>query len=300
MKNFTIVVLLALCGLFTIEASAQIKTPSASPSESTEITVGLTKVNIAYSRPSMKGRTIFAADGLVPFGKLWRTGANAATKLTFADAVKLGGAELAAGAYAVVTKPMEDKWDIMLFPYESGSWSSYKEATPAATISANTAATGMDVETFTISVGNLSNTGASIYMMWENTMVALPLEVNVDERVEANIAKVMAGPSSRDYYLAASYYHDNNKDLAQALKWVEMANEGDGARYWQLRREALIQADLNDYASAIATAKSSSDMASEAGNMDYVRMNEKSIAEWSKKLGKKGLKKTSMKTKKMK
>lgn len=301
MKNFAIVVLFALCSLFTIGATAQIQTPAASPTEKTEITVGLTDVHITYSRPSMKGRTIFSADGLVPYGKIWRTGANAATKIEFSDDVKLGGTDVKAGAYAILTKPMAVEWEVMLFPYEGGSWGSYLEKEPVATVSADVAEFPTNVETFTISVGNISKEGANIYMMWENTMVALPLEVSFDERVEAAIAKVMAGPSSRDYYLAASYYHDNDKDLDQALEWIQMANKDP--RYWQLRSEAMIHASMGNYVAAIADAKSSSEMASEAGNDGYVRMNDKSIKEWTAKMGKGGMKKAkakTMKTEKMK
>ena len=266
--------------LLTISMYAQINTPAPSPSASIEQAVGLTEIAIDYSRPSMKGRTIFAEDGLVPFGEMWRTGANAATKISIGQDAKIGGVEVEAGSYAVLTKPMADEWTFMMFPYEGGSWGSYREKTPAATFSVATKGTAMPVETFTIGVNNLTSNGATIDFMWENTMVSVPVEVEVHEMVMADIKRVMAGPSSNDYYRAASYMHDAGGDLSVALEYIQKANDTDSPRYWMVRREALILADLDRGQEAIAAAKRSMSLAQEAGNMDYVRMNEKSIAEW--------------------
>lgn len=273
---YTLVLLLAATG-----AMAQISTPSASPTAELSLTVGLTDVSIMYSRPGVKDREIFAEDGLVPFGKMWRTGANSATKITFGDDVKLGGQELAAGSYAILTMPMAKEWAFMLYPYESGSWGSYREKDPAAKFMAPVMNTGRMIETFTIDVNNLRNTSASIDFMWENTLVSVPLEVMVHDRVMADIKRTMAGPSASDYYAAATYLHDSGTDNEMALKYVQMANEGDNARYWTLRREALILAELGRTQEAINAATRSMKMAEEAGNEDYVRMNKASIAEWS-------------------
>lgn len=303
MKNFAILVLVALCGLFSIEATAQIKTPSASPTQSTELTVGLTDIAITYSRPSMKGRTIFATDGLVPLGKVWRLGANSATKLEFSDDVKLGGAALKAGAYAVLAKPGANSWEFMFFPYEKGSWSSYLEKTPVATATATPTAFPMAIETFMIDVNNISGNAAAIDFAWEKTLVSLPLEVEVDARVEAAIAKTMAGPAQGDYHTAATYYHENGKDLNQALAWSKMANAKD-PKFWQVRREALIRAEMKDYAGAITAAKLSRELAVKADYAEYIRLNDNSIKEWSAMLGEKAapsrMKKSLKKANKMK
>lgn len=270
---------LALMLVFSLYA--QIQTPSASPTASFSTTVGLTDVMIDYSRPGVKGRVIFAEDGLVPFGATWRTGANAATKLSFSDDVTLGGAALKAGEYAVLTVPSAMEWKFMLYPYESGSWNSYLEKDPAATFTVPVSGLENQVETFTISVNNVRNDAATIDFMWENTLVSVPLEVNVHDRVMANIKQVMAGPTANDYYAAASYLHDAGQDLDKALEYIRMANAGDNARFWTLRREALILADLGKMDEAIKTANLSIEKAKAAGNEDYVRMNEKSIEMWS-------------------
>ncbi|MEL6655835.1 MAG: DUF2911 domain-containing protein [Bacteroidota bacterium] len=270
--------------LLTISMYAQINTPAPSPSASIEQAVGLTEIAIDYSRPSMKGRTIFAEDGLVPLGSMWRTGANAATKITIGQDAKVGGVEVEGGSYAVLTQPMASEWTFMMFPYEGSNWGSYREKTPAATFTVATKSTAMAVETFTIGVNNLSSNGATIDFMWENTMVSVPVEVEVHEQVMADIQRTMAGPSANDYYRAASYIHDADGDMDMALEYIQKANDTDTPRFWMVRREALILADMDRTQEAIAAAKRSLGLAQEAGNEDYVRMNEKSIAEWGGKM----------------
>ena len=266
--------------LLTFSMYAQISTPAPSPSATVNQAVGLTEITVEYSRPSMKGRTIFAEDGLVPFGSMWRTGANSATKITIGQDATIGGVEVAAGSYAVLTKPMAKEWTFMLYNYEGSSWGSYREKEAAATFSAATKSTGMPVESFTIAVNNLTDNSATLDFAWENTMVSVPVEVPVHEQVMAAIKRTMAGPSANDYFRAASYMHDSGTDVETALSYIQKANDTDEPRFWMVRREALILADLGRKQEAIAAAKRSMALAKEAGNEDYVRMNEKSLAEW--------------------
>lgn len=273
--------LLAL--LLSVSTYAQISTPAASPSAHLTQALGLTEIMVDYSRPSMKGRTIFAADGLVPFGKIWRTGANSATKITFAQDATVGGVKVDKGSYAVLTKPTAEEWEFMMFPYESSSWGSYTEKEPAATFKVATKKTAAPVESFTIGVNNLTSNSATLDFMWENTMVSVPVMVEVDELVMAQIKRAMAGPSANDYYSAASYLHDNDKEHKTALMYIQKATAGEEPAFWMVRREALILADMGRKEEAIAAAKRSMELARAAGNDDYVRMNEKSIAEWTMK-----------------
>ncbi len=275
-------VALALLMMGTLQVNAQIRTPQASPTAKFSTTVGLTDVTIEYSRPSVKERTIFAADGLVPYGKMWRTGANSATKISFSDDVKLGGVEVKKGDYAILTIPSANEWKFLLHTYESGSWSSYTDKEPTVSFTAPVKKSGNMVESFTIDLNNLKSTGASLNFSWDKTMVSVPLEVNVDDQVMANIKKTLAGPTGNDYYAAASYYHESGKDLEQALQWIQKATSVDEPMFWQVRREALILADLKKYDAAIKTAQKSMELAQKAENDDYVRMNKKSIEEWSK------------------
>jgi len=268
------------CGMHT-PLMAQVSAPAPSPGAEFTQMVGLTEVSVAYSRPGKKGRTIFAKDGLVPFGDIWRTGANAVTKISFSDDVKVAGAELSAGDYAILTKPMATSWEVMFFAYETSNWGSYVEKDPAATVEAEVEKLNRTVESFTIQMDELHNEGATLQFVWDNTLASLPIEVNTDEKVMASISRVMDGPSAGDYYAAASYYHDAGKDLKQALKWIQIANDAQ-PRYWTMRKESLILADLGMKKEAIKAAQTSLKMAKEAGNKDYVRMNEASIAEWKK------------------
>ena len=278
MKNiFTI-----LCLLVSGAMIAQIETPAASTSQKVEQVVGLTTVNIEYSRPNVKGRTIFAADGLVPFGKLWRTGANLVTKLSFSSEVTVNGQKLEAGDYALLSTPNADNWEFHFHKYEGRYWSSYAEKEPAVSVTSNTGKYPMAVETFTIAVNNVTDTSADIDFIWDRTICTVKLGVEVDGQVMAAIDRVMAGPSGNDYYNAATYYHKAGKDLNQALAWINKATDVAEPRFWQVRRKALILADLGKKTEAIAAAKLSLDLATKAGNDDYVALNQKSIAEWTK------------------
>lgn len=278
-KQFLSLAVAVLALLFTTSLSAQIQTPSASPSAKTETTVGMTDVHVEYSRPGVKGRKIFASDGLVPFGNVWRTGANQATKITFGGDVMVAGKEVKAGSYAILTKPMADMWEVMMFPYESGSWNAYTKMTPAVTVTAKAQTFPGKVENFTIMFDEYTMNSANLYMMWDKTMVALPIKTNVKEAVMANIDRVMAGPGVNDYYQAASFMGDNGGDKKKALEYINKAVEmsGDSPRYWMVRRQGLLLADLGMKKEAKAAFNRSMGLAKEAGNEDYVRLNQKSL-----------------------
>ncbi len=273
---------LMLMSFFALDLNGQVRTPAPSPLSELEQTVGLTEVEIEYSRPGVKERVVFGEDGLVPFGKVWRLGANAATKFSFSEDVRVAGTEMKAGEYAVLAKPGKEEWEFMFYPYESGNWSSYVEKDPAATVKVKSGTWDTNVETMTFHIGNIKPSSADITLFWEKTAVTLPLEVNTEEQVMASIEKVMAGPSKGDYYAAATYYHESGKDLETALKYINKATEGDDPAFWQVRRKALILADMGKKQEAIAAAKMSMELAEKAGNEEYVKMNKKSIEEWSK------------------
>ncbi len=276
-------ILLSLIAIFMIGSiEAQINTPAASPSSTVKQTVGLTEVTVEYSRPGAKGRLIYAEDGLVSFGKLWRTGANAATKVTFGDDVKIEGADVKAGSYALLTIPGAYEWTVNFYPYDSWRWTTYKEATPAASIVVAPYSMKDFEETFLISFSDFKIDGATMKIMWERTVVPIGISTNTDKQVMSKIEEVMAGPSSNDYYAAANYFYTSGKDMNQALTWIQKATKVDSPKFWQVRKEALILAELERYKEAIAAAELSKKLAMEAGNDEYVKMNEKSIAEWSK------------------
>ena len=266
---------------FMNSAYAQIQTPAPSPKATVTQAFGLSEISLEYSRPSAKGRTIFAADGLVPFGEVWRTGANQATKITFGDDVTVGGKELKKGAYAILTKPGASSWDVHFYTYEGSGWNSYVEKTPAAVVQAKVSAFPGHVETFMILVGDMSTNTASLEFVWEKTMAVLEVSTDVKAKVMAQIEKVMAGPTNGDYYAAGVYMANNGGDMNKALMYVQKQTHADNPRYWQLRQESLILGKLGMKAEAIAVAKKSLALATEAGNNDYIKMNNDSIKEWS-------------------
>ena len=276
-----ICILLVFVGAIST-TNAQIKTPQPSPFSKMEQVVGLTDVTLEYSRPAMRGRTIFG--DLVPYGEVWRTGANANTKITFSDNVTVAGQKLVKGTYAIYTIPNETSWDV-LFYSDANNWGTpqkWDDAKVAAKTTVPVQEMPMNIESFTISIDNLKTGSADIGILWENVYVGVTFEVPTDKITSKSIETVMAGPSGNDYFQAASYYHTEGKDLNQALEWMKKATEGDDPEFWYLRRMSLIQADMGDVKGAIETAKKSLAGAEKAGNADYVKMNKESIANWIK------------------
>lgn len=278
MKRITLLFTLLFAGVFSY---AQVNTPAASPFSKTEQMVGLTEVVVEYSRPSMKGRTIFG--DLVPYNKLWRTGANARTKITFGNDVTVHGKSLSKGTYALFTIPGENNWEIIFYTEHQGNGAPREldESKIAARFSVTPVATTMARETFTIEVGSLSNSGATLFMFWDKVMVPINFTVPTDQQVMASIDKAMAGPSAMDYYAAAVYYYDEGKDMAKAKAWIDKAMAGnDNPPFWQLRQKSLIYAKAGDKSGAIEAARKSLTAAQKAGNDDYVKMNQDSLKEW--------------------
>lgn len=274
-------ILLVCVALVSFTMKAQINTPAPSPASKLMQTVGLTEVSVEYSRPSMRGRTIFG--DLVPFDKVWRTGANERTRVTFSEDVKIDGQELKAGTYAIFTKPGAQAWEVYFYTEYQGGGApkTLDESKVAAKVKAEVIIMPMDVESFTITIDDLENNGATLGMLWEKTYVGVKFEVPTDAAVSNNIDKVLSGPGANDYYAAAVYYSSTGKDIDKAKEWMGKAMSMlEKPAFWQLRQQSLIQAKAGDKKAAIATAKKSLAAAEEAGNADYVKMNKDSLKEW--------------------
>lgn len=278
MKN---IVLFICAGLFSFTSFGQVQTPQPSPFSKTEQKVGLTDVTIEYSRPGMRGREIFG--NLVPYNEVWRTGANANTLISFSDDVTIDGKELEKGTYAVYTIPKEDEWEVIFYE-DTNNWGTpqeWEEDQVALRATADVQELPFAMETFTIMLDELKNDGATLNFVWENTAAMLPFEVPTDEKTMASIERILNGPSATDYFAAATYFHDEKKDLQKAYEWVKRAAEMQNPTpFWILRRKSLIEADLGKKEEAIETAKQSMKAAEKAGNQDYVKMNRESIQQW--------------------
>ncbi|MBT8323190.1 MAG: DUF2911 domain-containing protein, partial [Eudoraea sp.] len=233
-----------------------------------------------YSRPSMRGRTIFG--DLVPFDKIWRTGANARTKITFSDDVSVGGNTLKAGSYAIFTKPGMNSWDVYFYTETGGGGTpaSWDESKIAAQVNVPVNKLTEDVETFTITIDNLSNNGANLGMVWEKTYVWIPFEVPTEAKAKKSIEAAMGGPSANDYFSAALYYLQEDLDLNKAKEWIDKAVSMNDKAFWMTRQQSLIYAKLGDKEGAIKAAKKSLAAAQAANNGDYIKMNMDSLKEW--------------------
>ena len=267
---------------FAIVAQAQISTPQPSPVSTIEQKVGISDFSISYSRPSVKGRVIFG--DLVPYGEMWRTGANASTKLKFSDEVSINGALVPAGEYALYTIPGKDEWTIILhknLSYWGTGGDKYNTDEDQLRFTVKPQEYKETVETLTMQFAHIRDKGCEIELIWENTRVSFEVALDFDAKVMAQIKDAMT-ISQGTYYRAARYYYENGKDLEQALEWINKACEGN-EQYWNTRQQALILAGLERYEEAIAAAERSKVLAAEAGNTNYVKFNDESIAEWSAK-----------------
>ena len=262
-------------------ANAQINMPAASPKFELKGTVGLAEVKVIYSRPSARGREV--AGNLIPYDKVWRTGANASTKISFSEDVKVNGNDVPAGEYALYTLFTEETATI-IFSKNLTWWGSlgYDEAEDQLRFDVPVKHPSSHYETFTISFSDFTSNSANLNMKWEHTKAMFSIETEVDSKVMADIkAQVIDSKPENPgvYYQAASYFLDTGRDSKQALEWIEKAIEGsEKEQYWTFHLKAKIQAKLGMKAQALASATKSKDLAIKAGNPDYVRLNERLIA----------------------
>jgi len=269
---------------FSMATNAQVKSPQPSPAASVSQTVGLTDIKIDYSRPGVKGRDIFG--DLVPYGKVWRTGANKAVQFSTSTKITIEGKDVPAGNYALFTIPNEGKWNVMLYE-ETEIWGTpekWIDSLEVMNVEVPVKKLKESIESFTISIDNIvdGNT-ADLNIAWAMSEITVKIGAPTNEIAQESIDKTMAGPSANDYYRSATFYLDQKKDLKQAHSWIKKAVEMRGEEaFWMLRRQSLIEAELGMTKEAIATAKRSMASAEKAGNEDYVKMNKDSISEWSK------------------
>ena len=266
---------------FAVEA--QIKTPQASPKAYIKQTVGLTDVEVTYSRPGARGRAVFG--NLVPFGKLWRTGANENTIINFSDDVVIDGKTLKKGKYAIYTIPKIESWEV-IFYLSTDNWGlpeNWNDAYVALRTTVKEDALPTPLETFTIGINGLDPNFGYLDMAWENSHVALKFEVPTAKIATASIEKALSGPSANDYFAAATYLFQSNGNIETARTYIDksldMSNEKP---YFILRLKAQIQAKQGDKKGAVETAKASLAAAEAANNQDYVKLNKDSITEWSR------------------
>jgi tetratricopeptide (TPR) repeat protein len=253
----------------------QLKTPAASPTTTVKQDFGLSSVELIYSRPGVKGRTIFG--GLVPWGNIWRTGANAATRIKFNDDVTIGGKPLKAGEYALYTVPNKDKWEIVINKGSENWGTDYKQEDDILRVTATPTKLNDKVESFTMQFENVKPSSMDLALLWENTAVRVPISTDIDKKVMAQIENAMF-KDNRPYYAAAVYYMDTNRDVNQAAEWLDKATQQNPNAYWIWHQKANALAKLGKKAEARAAAEKSMQLATEQKNNDYVELNKKLLA----------------------
>lgn len=260
------------CYALSAAEAQSIKTPQPSPTQTVKQDFGISSAELIYSRPGIKGRKIFG--DLVPWGKVWRTGANSATRLKFLDDVTIGGQALKAGEYAVYTIPNEKEWDIIINKGSANWGTDYKQEDDVLRVKAKPVKLEQPVESFTMQFSNVKSNSMDLQLMWDRTSVSVPITTDVDKKVMAQIENVMT-KDNRPYFQAAMYYMETGRDLNQAVSWLDKAIEQSPKAFWVYHQKANALAKLGKKEEARTTANKSMELAREQKNDDYVKLNEK-------------------------
>ena len=283
MKKKSFLILLTL--IIVTSSFAQLKSPNASPRSNITQIIGLVSVNLDYSRPSKKSREIFG--GLVPYNKIWRTGANNPTTISFSDYVKINNQLISAGEYHLYSVPTESTLDLVIYEKTdaSGSLPTFDKSKVIARVSSDFIDLPNTVETFTISFENISNNGSTLNIMWDNKLAMYNIDALTKDKMINNINNVMNNnPSSNDYSRAAMYYFEEDIDIEKAMEWINKAyKDSDNLRYWHLRYKALIYEKAGKLNKALEYAESGYKRAIESKAVDginsleiiYRRLSEK-------------------------
>lgn len=267
------------------QVNAQIKTPQASLKSEIDQAVGLTNVSVDYFRPAKKGRLVFG--DLVPYGKMWRTGANQNTVIEIDTDIEINGKNLPAGKYSLFTLPKAESWDVIIYK-TTDNWGlpqKWNDSDVVMKTSVKPETLNKDVEYFTIDVTPRNNEQGTIDISWEKTIVHVPFKVPTHKiAMESINSSINENSKAADYYAAGVYLFTSNTDVKKALDFVNksIAMQNGDAPFYILRQKSLIQAANGDKKGAVETAKKSLEASEKAGNEDYVKMNRNSILEWSR------------------
>ncbi len=269
-KSFVFVALL-LASVFNL-ANAQIKFPAPSPTQTIKQNFGVGNIELLYSRPGAKGRRVFG--DLVPLGKLWRTGANAATKITFSTPVEIGDKKIDTGTYVLYAIPNEDNWEIILNKgIENWGIDGYKASEDVVHFKVPVTKMSAPVENLTMQFANLKPESCSLQIMWENTSISIAITTHVVEVLKAQLEAALL-TEKKPYWQAAQFYNEYDKNLPKALEYITKATEENPKAFWMFLYKARIQKAAGDKAGALQSSITSLALAKEAQNNDYVKMNE--------------------------
>ena len=272
MKKSIIIISIILTATFSY--GQRLNTPTLSPFSKISQQIGLTEIVLEYSRPSAKGRTVFGS--LVPYDKIWRTGANASTKITLTESAHIGGKPIEAGTYALYTIPGKEKWTIIIHAntkMRSLAGDVYKQENDVFRFEAKPLESKSYTESFTLQFTDLGTNALNLQLIWENTLVNIPITVEVDQKIATQMAEFMKTPETiphRTYFEAAQYYLHNDRDLKEALTWINAAldKSPENPRYGLLKSK--IQAKSGDSSGAMETINLAHGWAEKANNDNYI------------------------------
>ncbi len=264
------------------EASAQVKLPATSPTQTIQQDFGLSYIELIYSRPAAKDRKVFG--DLVPYGKLWRTGANEATRLTFKSSVEIGGKKIDTGTYVLYTIPNEQSWEIII-NRGVNNWgiNGYKESEDIVRYTVPVIKTSTKIEIFTVQFANIKPESCELQLMWEKQAIAIPITTNIKDKIKAQLAAAML-TDKKPYWQAAQFYFEYEINLTKALENINKATEENATAYYMFLYKANIQKEMGNNTGALESSKISLALAKEAKNDDYVKMNQHLQKELTKKL----------------
>jgi len=273
MKKKLILAAMLSAFLFCYSYTQNLVTPQPSPTAEIKQNFGLSQIELSYSRPGVKGRKIFG--DLVPFSKVWRTGANEATRITFGDDVMIGDKKIPAGKYGLLTIPGQSEWTVIFTKQlDVTSPADYKEDQDIVRVSVKPYQLPFSVETFTIDFNDIKSGSCKLELMWDSVYVPVPIKTDVDTKIEAQIKEVLE-KDNRPYFQAALYYIENEKDLNQALQWLDKAAAQQPDGFWIYYQKARALAKLGKKQEALVASNKSIELAKAAKNDDYVALNEK-------------------------
>jgi len=259
------------CFIFS-DLRSQIKLPPPSSTQTIKQDFGMGSIELIYSRPGAKGRRVFG--DLVPYGKLWRTGANTATKLIFTDPVEMGGKKIDTGTYVLYTIPSEESWEIIINKgVKNWGADGYKESEDVVSFTVPVIRSSTNVETFTMQFANIKPESCELQLMWEKRVVSIPITTKIIDKIKAQIEAAML-TDKKPYWQAAQFYFEYDINLTKALENIDKATEENPKAYYMFLYKAKIQKEMGNNAGAMESSKISLALSKEANNEDYIRMNE--------------------------
>jgi len=269
MKN---VLFSAAFAVSALAGYSQMKMPQPSPTQTIKQDFALGQIELTYSRPAAKERTVFG--DLVPYGKIWRTGANAATQIKFSEPVEIMGKKLDTGNYAIYTIPGVDSWEV-IFNKGTTNWGidGYKESEDVIRIKTEPLKIKTETENLTIQFDNIKPESCELWIVWDRTGIKIPITANIKDKLRSQLEASMGG-EKKPYFQAAQFYNEYDKNYPLALENINKATEENPKAFWVYLYKAKIQKQMGDVAGAKASSMKSMEVAKAEKNDDYVKLNE--------------------------